>query len=79
MFADLDHMSGGSIVTSTDGNIKEFITSKLVTLRTSNNLFLRFPLSEVPEKKKGAAGVRGLKLTKDDVITHVYVTDAVTA
>ena len=77
MFADLDDMSGGSIVTtSTDGNIKEFVTSKLVTLRTSNNLFLRFPLSEVPEKKKGAVGVRGLKLTKDDVITHVYVTDA---
>ena len=30
----------------------------------------------MPEKKKGAVGVRGLKLTKDDVITHVYVTDA---
>ena len=99
MFAGLDDMSGGSIVTGAfdymsggsiasniqgteelsgneNGNNKQFVTEKLVTLRTSNNLFLRFPLSEVPEKKKGAVGVRGLKLTKEEVITNVYVSDA---
>ena len=73
--------SGGDIITSTDA-IKdkeektEFATDKLAVLRTSNNLFLRFPLSNVPEKKKGAIGVRGLKLGKDDTVTDVYVMDA---
>ena len=39
-------------------------------------MFLRFPLREIPEKKKGAIGVRGIKLKAEDYVTNVYVMDA---
>jgi len=47
-----------------------------VILQTANGMFIKFSLSEVPEKKKGAVGVRGMKLDKDDYVTDVYVVDA---
>lgn len=47
-----------------------------VIIQTANGMFLKFPLSEIPEKKKGAVGVRGIKLEKEDYITNVYVVDA---
>ncbi len=47
-----------------------------VILQTSKGMFLKFPLSEIPEKKKTAVGVRGIKLDKDDYITDVYLVDA---
>ena len=43
-----------------------------VILATENGYFLRFAVSEVPEKKKGAVGVRGMKLGRDDVVREVY-------
>lgn len=49
---------------------------KMVVLQTANGVFLRFSMGEVPEKKKGAVGVRGIKLTEDDVIEKVYILDA---
>ena len=48
----------------------------MVVLQTDNGVFLRFSLKEIPEKKKGAVGVRGIKLASSDYITHVYVLDA---
>ena len=48
----------------------------IVVLQTEKGLFLRFPLADVPEKKKGAIGVRGMKLSKEDAIAKVYVMDA---
>ena len=51
-------------------------TNEIVVLQTAKGMFLRFPLREIPEKKKGAVGVRGIKLDKDDYVTHVYVLDA---
>lgn len=44
-----------------------------VVLQTVNDYFLRFPSSEVSEKKKSAIGVRGIKLQKNDVLEHVYL------
>lgn len=44
-----------------------------VVLQTVQGYFLRFPASEVPEKKKGAVGVRGMKLQKNDTLEHVYL------
>ena len=32
-----------------------------------------FLLSEIPKKKKSALGVRGMKLSKDDSLTNIYV------
>lgn len=45
----------------------------MVILETKEGIFLRFALEEVPEKKKGAVGVRGIKLAKDDVLFHIYL------
>lgn len=44
-----------------------------VVLRTKNGYFLRFPATDVPEKKKGAVGVRGMKLQKKDELEQVYL------
>jgi len=44
-----------------------------VVLQTREGYFLRFEASEVPEKKKGAVGVRGLKLQKNDELEHAYL------
>ena len=52
---------------------EKFVTSKMVVLQTKDGVFLRFKLSEVPEKKKGAIGVRGIKLGNDDEIDKVYI------
>ena len=45
-----------------------------VILQSRDGYFLRFALEEVPEKKKAAVGVRGMKLSGDDEITAVYYT-----
>ncbi|MDY2996805.1 MAG: DNA topoisomerase (ATP-hydrolyzing) [Faecalimonas sp.] len=44
-----------------------------VVLQTMNGYFLRFASTEVPEKKKGAVGVRGIKLQKKDELEQVYL------
>ena len=44
-----------------------------IVLQTEGGYFLRFLLSEVPEKKKGAVGVRGMKLQKSDWIEQIYL------
>ncbi|MBQ8527711.1 MAG: DNA topoisomerase 4 subunit A [Lachnospiraceae bacterium] len=45
-----------------------------IVLRSADGYFLRFPLEEIPEKKKAAIGVRGMKLGAKDKITDVYYT-----
>jgi DNA gyrase subunit A len=45
----------------------------MVVLQTRDGYFLKFEGSEIPEKKKGAVGVRGIKLQKDDVLENVHV------
>ncbi len=45
-----------------------------IVLRSNDGYFLRFPLEEIPEKKKAAIGVRGMKLGAKDYITDVYYT-----
>ena len=52
---------------------QKFFTNKMVVLQTKAGVFLRFKLNEVPEKKKGAVGVRGIKLSKGDEIDKVYI------
>ncbi|MBC5688036.1 DNA topoisomerase 4 subunit A [Mediterraneibacter sp. NSJ-55] len=44
-----------------------------IVMQTKGGYFLRFPAGEVPEKKKGAVGVRGMKLQKKDELEQVYV------
>lgn len=44
-----------------------------IVLQTKSGYFLRFPASEIPEKKKSAVGVRGMKLQKKDELECVYL------
>lgn len=43
-----------------------------IVLATKEGYFLRFPAAEIPVKKKGAIGVRGMKLSGGDEIEAVY-------
>lgn len=45
-----------------------------IVLQTAGGYFLRFPIEEIPEKKKGAIGVRGMKLADGDEVEAVYFT-----
>lgn len=45
-----------------------------VVLQTGGGYFLRFPLEEVPAKKKSAVGVRGMRLSAGDFVEAVYYT-----
>ncbi|MBD5396337.1 MAG: DNA topoisomerase 4 subunit A [Lachnospiraceae bacterium] len=47
---------------------------KDIVLQTNDGFFLKFPLEEIPEKKKGAVGVRGMKLGAKDFVENVYYT-----
>ena len=61
---------------SYDGEIVEdevIESSQNVIVQTENGVFLKFPLTEIPEKKKGAVGVRGIKLGKEDFVDEVYL------
>ncbi len=45
-----------------------------IVLQTKEGFFLKFPLEEIPEKKKAAVGVRGMKLSAKDAVENVYYT-----
>ena len=43
-----------------------------LVLRSAEGFFLRFPIEEIPEKKKAAIGVRAMKLSAKDHLEEVY-------
>ena len=45
---------------------------KTVILKSNDGFFLRFLIENIPEKKKAAVGVRGMRLGKNDYIRDVY-------
>ena len=45
-----------------------------IVLQTAGGYFLRFPIEEIPEKKKGAVGVRGMKLGNKDYVENIHYT-----
>ena len=47
---------------------------KDIILRSKDGYFLRFSAEEIPEKKKGAIGVRGMKLGSGDYLEEIYYT-----
>ena len=57
----------------------ELVTVQVITdnqqivLQTKEGYFLRFAAEEVTDKKKGAVGVRGIKLKKNDELERVYL------
>ena len=44
-----------------------------IVLATENGYLLRFSGEEVAEKKKGAIGMRGIKLQKNDSVEAVFL------
>ncbi|MCR5486932.1 MAG: DNA topoisomerase 4 subunit A [Lachnospiraceae bacterium] len=47
-------------------------TDRQILMQSRSGFFIRFALEEVPEKKKGAVGVRGMKLQEGDELEEVY-------
>ena len=47
--------------------------SEQIVLQSREGYFLRFAVSEVPEKKKSAAGVRGMRLGENDSLEAIYL------
>ena len=54
-------------------DVKVVTENQNVVLQTKNGYFLRFTAAEVPEKKKAAVGVRGIRLQKKDELEQVYL------
>ena len=55
-------------------SVSMLIDKRNVIMQTKDGYFLRFPIEEIPEKKKGAVGVRGMKLGSGDYVENVYFT-----
>ena len=55
-------------------NVAALTDQRNIVLQTRGGFFLRFSIDEIPEKKKGAIGVRGMKLADKDVVENVYYT-----
>ncbi len=53
--------------------VESIESNQLVILQTNAGMFLKFPLSDIPEKKKNAVGVRAIKLADKDFIEDVYI------
>lgn len=53
--------------------LKKEQEGQTIILETEQGYFLRFLLDSIPEKKRGAIGVRGMKLQGNDVIHGVYL------
>ncbi|MBR1692321.1 MAG: DNA topoisomerase 4 subunit A [Lachnospiraceae bacterium] len=62
-------MDGDEVV-----SVAVYEEQKNIILQTKEGVFLRFSIEEIPEKKKGAVGVRGMKLSASDEVEQVYYT-----
>ena len=67
--AEGDILAAVRLVAAKEGSI-----NAQIIMQSEEGYFLRFPLEEVTRKKKGAIGIRGMKLQEDDHIKHVYLT-----
>ena len=77
-----DDIADGDMMIGMDGGFEDGFAGvaetggdMMVVLQTENGVFLRFHLSEIPDKKKGAVGVRGIKLAAGDSLQQVYLMD----
>ena len=78
--ADKDHISGQLELMKYVADRQDIQISKLLLplpsqeMQSEEGYFLRFPLEEVTRKKKGAIGIRGMKLQEQDHVKHIYLT-----
>ncbi len=54
--------------------VMAFKEQRNIVLQSKEGYFLRFAIEEIPEKKKNAIGVRGMKLGPKDAVEQVYFT-----
>ena len=73
----MDDVMGMSDEPAAEVSEEGIVSNQIVVLQTQNGIFLRFKLNEVPEKKKGAVGVRGIKLGEDDAACRARCCGAV--
>ena len=55
-------------------NVVSLKEQRNIVLQTTDGYFLRFPVEDIPEKKKAAIGVRGIKLNAKHTVENVYYT-----
>lgn len=55
-------------------SVTPLVDQRNIVLQSHEGYFLRFALEEIPEKKKSAVGVRGMKLGTKDYLENVYYT-----
>jgi len=55
-------------------SVMSLFEQRNIVLQTKEGYFLRFSIEEIPEKKKGAVCVRGMKLGAKDEVERVYYT-----
>nr|WP_300837109.1 DNA topoisomerase (ATP-hydrolyzing) [uncultured Acetatifactor sp.] len=55
-------------------NVTPLEEQRHVVLQTKEGFFLKFAMEEIPEQKKAALGVRGMKLGPKDIVENVYYT-----
>ena len=46
---------------------------EFLVMQTVDGYFIRFAVSEIPEKKKTAVGVRGIRLQKKDEVDQIWM------
>ena len=46
-----------------------------LVMASKKDMFLRIDCAQIPQKKKGAVGVRGMKLNAGDALSNIYVLD----
>ncbi len=67
--AEGDELIGVSLIQDTDS----------IVMQSEKDMFLRISVEEIPEKKKGAIGVRGMKLAEGDALKQMYILDGIHA
>ena len=60
-------------------SVMPLLEKRDIVLQTKEGYFLKFAMEEVPEKKKAAVGVRGIKLGAKDAVENVYYTSSSSA
>ena len=46
---------------------------QMIVLRTADAMFLKFPIAEIPEQKRNARGVKGIRLAAKDHVEDAYL------
>ncbi len=48
-------------------------SNETMVMRSAKDVFLRIDCTQIPEKKKSAVGVRGMKLEKEDYLKEIHI------